>query len=406
MTTWTQSDEWLPTLSVQPVTDARAQFVALACGIFFDRRCGPGCAVQLLRGSFDVLAILGRGWVVCPTRHVVSLVDKCVHHKEAVWSVRCCVFLELSPTLGVVSCACWLPPKLKGIHGIPGSSHFIVSLKGQEYVINNKGRFVRGLQPLDISGTWCCNSKWLVNTSCMYLTLWRIQNGQPKNPGVHVALGDLNCIRSGFPPGDGEELAVIGEDQSSYILFVDLPHSLEHSTIVIAKRVPLPFSSAFNMLWVSTNELLTLHFFEEGFKVYNTVSQRVKIFSSRYSELDTYSSSHLIATIDKETAKKLGIKQEVFRASDFDTPCNCIKHTTVHMQSPVGTGVYTAPCSDSKRWWFLTSDAVSFQIKDLITGSALAIITATWTPPGASDIEENLMLHNTRPMSPPFPTTH
>ncbi|KAH3722647.1 hypothetical protein Pelo_18648 [Pelomyxa schiedti] len=332
--------------------------------------------------------MLGRRWVVCAARHVVDLVDEIVRYQDVVWSVMCCVSLELSPTLGVLSGACWIPPKWKGIHGIPGSSNFIVSLEGQECVMNNKGRFVRTLQPPEIYGTWSCNSKWLVNNISQYFTLWRIANvGEPKNPGVRVTMGDLHCISSGFPPGDGDEF-------------------LEHGTIEIAKRVPLPYSSAFNMLWVSTNELLTLHFFEEGFMVYNTESQREKIFSSRYSDLDTYSSSHLVATLDKETENKLGIKQEVFCASDLDTPCNCITDTTVQLQSPEGTGVYSAPCNDSPtwRWWFLTSETVSFQIKDLITGSALAIITATWTPPGASDIEE--MLHNTRPMSPPFPTTH
>ncbi|KAH3722618.1 hypothetical protein Pelo_18676 [Pelomyxa schiedti] len=350
------SDEWLPTLSLQPVTDARAQFVALACGIFFDRRCGPGCALQLLRGSVHVMERLGRRWVVCPTRHVVDLVDKGVHYKDAVWSVMCCVFLELSPTLGVVSCACWIPPKLKGIHSIPGSSNLIVSLKGQECVMNNKGRFVRNLQPPEIYGTWRCNSKWLVKNKHQYLTLWRIENGQPKNPGVHVILGDLLCIGSGFPPGDGDELAVIDKEESSSVLFVDLPQSLEHGMIVIVKRVPLPCSSAFNMLWVSADEMLTLHFIEKGFMVYNTVSQRVKIFSSRYSEVDTYSSSHLVATLNNETENKLGIKQEVFCASDLDTPCNCIKDTTVHMQSPEGTGVYSVPCSNSKRWWISFGD--------------------------------------------------
>ncbi|KAH3714126.1 hypothetical protein Pelo_19366 [Pelomyxa schiedti] len=262
------SAEWLPTLSVQPVTDARAQFVALACGIFFDRRCGPGCAVQLLRGSVDVLEMLGRRWVVCAARHVVDLVDNVVRYQDVLWSVRCCVSLELSPTLGVLSGACWIPPMWKGIHGIPGSSNFIVSLQGQECVMNNKGRFVRTLQPPEIYGTWICNSKWLVNIISQYFTLWRIENvGEPKNPGVRLTMGDLHCISSGFPPGDGDELCVIVKEQSSYILFVDLPDSLEHGTIEIAKRVPLPYSSAFNMLWVSTNELLTLHFFEERFMI-------------------------------------------------------------------------------------------------------------------------------------------
>ncbi|KAH3758744.1 hypothetical protein Pelo_9453 [Pelomyxa schiedti] len=193
------SDQWLPTPSLRPVTDARAQFVALACGIFFDRRCGPGCAVQLLRGSVHVMEMLGRRWVVCPTRHVLDLVDKSVGNGDTTRNVRCCVSLELSPTLGVVSYACWIPPMLKGIQcGIPGSSNFVVALKNKECVMNNKGRFVSILQPGIYGTEWYCNSKWLVHGSFNILTLWKIENGEPKNPGFDINLGDLFLCGGGL----------------------------------------------------------------------------------------------------------------------------------------------------------------------------------------------------------------
>ncbi|KAH3765370.1 hypothetical protein Pelo_2771 [Pelomyxa schiedti] len=372
-------------------------FVALACGIFFDRRCGPGCAVQLLRGSVHVLEMLGRRWVVCPTRHVLDLVDKSVGNGDTTRNVRCCVSLELSPTLGVVSCACWIPPMLKGIQcGIPGSSNFVVALKNEECVMNNKGRFVSILQSGIYSTEWYCNSKWLVHGSFNILTLWKIENGEPKNPEFDINLGDLYLIESGFPPGEGDVLAVMVKEllRGNYVLFVDLPHSLESGTAVFAKRVPLPYSSPIDMLWVSAEEMITIHSLQKGFKVYNTVSQRVKTFSSEYTRLVTHKPSHLVATLNNETPTKLGINQQVFCASDLDTPCNCIQDTTVDLLSPEGTGVYSTPCSCS------IEGTVSFQIKDLISGAQLAIVTATWDPLGAH-IEE--ILHNTRPSSPPFP---
>ncbi|KAH3722707.1 hypothetical protein Pelo_18587 [Pelomyxa schiedti] len=227
---------------------------------------------------------------------------------------------------------------LKGIQcRIPGSSNFVVALKNealkdQAYtscVMNSKGWFVSILQPWVHCSEWYCNSKWLV------LTLWKIENGEPKNPGFDINLGDLYCIESGFPPGEGDALAVMVMEllQGNYVLFVDLPHSLESDTVVIAKRVALPYASPIDMLWVSAEEMITIHSLQKGFKVYNTV----------------------------------------FCASDLDTPCNCIQDTTVDLLSPEGTGVYSTPCSGS------IEGTVSFQIKDLISGAQLAIITATWT---------------------------
>ncbi|KAH3742718.1 hypothetical protein Pelo_15880 [Pelomyxa schiedti] len=373
------TDETPPTLCATAVLDARAQFVALASGVVIPR-CGQHSALRVLEASVGVVSDLGRNWVVRATKYVAHLIDRKVEVQTSgadFWS-----------------CACWHSPELRGIHSIAGGNKLLVNLKGKLWVVDNKGKFVKSLEA---RGWNALNTKWVVSLHSGMLTVWKIEKGEVwscghlKIPDSHLPQFDMYGAQ--FPPGESDELALFGTD----VLFVDLHKSVGQGTLVTTRRVTLPYTHLLGLLWVSPAEMLSIHGSIKGippwsrcdFRIFNTVTQNVTLFSQRSGQL-IYPPSHLvICTFNLDTG---AIDEDVFGASDLTTPCNCISGIhRVHWTS----GLYDVPCPSAPQ-------INVFLVKDLVTGKHLATVTASYKLPRAmSDSEE--MLHNTRPMSPPWP---
>ncbi|KAH3714297.1 hypothetical protein Pelo_19195 [Pelomyxa schiedti] len=353
--------------TIDPVVDARSQFVAFACASI--ERCARSspAARSLADGNPALLAEFGRQWVAGCARQVgatlaVKRGDPAGESEDLwIYSTRVAVIMGLSATLGVVWCKCWTctTPIIGGnwVVEMPLGADGMFLMKGK---YNKRTGCVIDVGSCGCGGNWSANprldsavslprvvelkrrdppswiyisggfwvrnNKWLVLVEHEHmLTVWRMDVERALPVGDGLCLNSevtIKCFGSMFSPFNpsGDEL-VFSDGNEHYfsdpcLYFVDLVKSIEAGVVVITNSLRLPEDWVFDFIWAAPDTILTMNRADSGAGVYNTKTREKTLFPNA-NWMHSISPGHFAVLHQDSAGDKFA---KVYMASDVSHP--------------------------------------------------------------------------------------